>query len=210
MDELITGFVGLDAHAESTAIGFAEAGRAAPSLIGTVGPKRSELTKVLGRLGEPQSLLIVYEAGPCGYGLARELGALGYRCEVVAPSKIPQKAGELTSVTIPDERDEAIRDLCRARVDAVRARLQARQRAGLAVPGELDGSPDAFYQRTRMRLEQLDSKLLEWGNSGDAAKVVTTLRARTQEICRKLPANDPGRRNCERFLHTAAQSPQSA
>lgn len=147
MDEIITGFVGLDAHAESTAIGFAEAGRAAPRFVGTVGAKRSELTKALGKLGQPRSLLVVYEAGPCGYGLARELTAAGYRCEVVAPSKIPQKpgdrvktdrrdalklaslarAGELVAVTIPDERDEAIRDLSRARVDAVRARLKARQ-----------------------------------------------------------------------------------
>ena len=94
MDELITGSVGLDAHAESTAIGFAEAGRVAPRLIGTVGPKQPELTKVLGRLGEPRTLLIVHEAGPCGYGLAHELRALGYRCEVVAPSKIPKKADE--------------------------------------------------------------------------------------------------------------------
>ena len=147
MDEIITGFVGLDAHAESTAIGYAEAGRAAPRFIGTVGPKLTELTKALGKLGEPGSLLIVYEAGPCGYALARELLALGHRCEVVAPSKIPKKPGErvktdrrdalklaslaraaeLTAVTVPDERDEAIRDLSRARVDAVRARLKARQ-----------------------------------------------------------------------------------
>jgi transposase len=147
MDEIITGFVGLDAHAESTAIGFAEAGRAAARFVGTVGAKRSELRKALGKLGEPGSLLIVYEAGPCGYALARELRTAGYRCEVVAPSKIPQtpgdrvktdrrdalklaslaRAGELVAVTIPDERDEAIRDLSRARVDAVRARLKARQ-----------------------------------------------------------------------------------
>jgi len=147
MDEIITGFVGLDAHAESTAIGFAEAGRAAPRFIGTVGAKRAELTKALGKLGDPGSLLVVYEAGPCGYGLARELTDAGYRCEVIAPSKIPKKpgeriktdrrdalklaglarAGELVAVTIPDERDEAIRDLARARVDAVRARLKARQ-----------------------------------------------------------------------------------
>jgi transposase len=147
MDETITGFVGLDAHAESRAIGFADAGRAAPRFVGTVGPKFSELTKALGKLGDPGSLLIVYEAGPCGYRLARELVTAGYRCEVIAPSKIPQKpgervktdrrdalklaslarAGELVAVTIPDERDEAIRDLSRARVDAVRARLKARQ-----------------------------------------------------------------------------------
>ena len=89
---------------------------------------------------------MVYEAGPCGYALARELVARGYRCEVVAPSKIPRRrgarqdrsarcadlaglprAGELVAVAIPDERDEAMRDLSRARLDAVRARLKARQ-----------------------------------------------------------------------------------
>jgi len=147
MQELITGFVGLDAHAESTAIAVAEAGRVAPRFVGTVGPRLAELTKALSKLGRPQSLCVVYEAGPCGYTLARELTRLSYRCEVVAPSRIPHRpgeriktdrrdalnlaglarAGELVPVTIPDERDEAIRDLSRARVDAVRARLKARQ-----------------------------------------------------------------------------------
>jgi len=84
------------------------------------------------------------------------------------------------------------------------------ERAGLAVLGELDGAPDAFYQRTRMRLEQLDSRLLEWGHDGDAAKVVATLRARTQQICGKLPADDPGRRSCERFLNPDAKTTRSA
>lgn len=147
MDELITGFVGIDVHAESMAIGFASAGREAPRFIGTVGPKVAELKKALGKLGEAAALLVVYEAGPCGYQLARELSSEGYRCQVVAPSKIPRRAGdrvktdrrdalllaslarsgELTAVTVPDERDEAIRDLCRARIDAVRARLKCRQ-----------------------------------------------------------------------------------
>ncbi len=84
------------------------------------------------------------------------------------------------------------------------------ERAGLAVLGELDGSPDAFYQRTRMRLEQLDARLLEWGSSGEAAKVVATLRARTHQICEKLPADDPGRRSCERFLNPDAKATRSA
>jgi thioredoxin-related protein len=74
------------------------------------------------------------------------------------------------------------------------------ERAGLEVLGELDGSPDAFYQRTRMRLEQLSGQLLDWGKSGEAAKAVDTLRARTQEICRKLPEADDGRAACEGFL----------
>ena len=44
------------------------------------------------------------------------------------------------------------------------------ERAGLSVLGELDGSPDAFYQRTRMRLEQLDTKLLDWGKHGRSSE----------------------------------------
>jgi thiol-disulfide isomerase/thioredoxin len=84
------------------------------------------------------------------------------------------------------------------------------ERAGLAVLGELDDAPDAFYQRTRMRLEQLDSRLLEWGSAGEAAKVVATLRTRTQQICVKLPADDPGRRNCERFLNRDAKATRAA
>jgi transposase len=84
--------------------------------------------------------------GPSGYVLVGELRAKGYRCEVVAPTKIPRRSGEriktdrrdavalahfaragdLSTVTVPDEADEAIRDLSRAREDALRARMTAR------------------------------------------------------------------------------------
>lgn len=145
MDE--STYVGLDAHAQSTAVAVAEAGLAAPRFIGTVGAKFAELTKALGKLGKCSDLRIVYEAGPCGFAMVRQLRKAGYHCEVVAPSKIPRKPGDrvktdrrdaltlaslaraaqLTFVSVPDERDEAIRDLSRARIDAVRARLKARQ-----------------------------------------------------------------------------------
>ncbi len=74
------------------------------------------------------------------------------------------------------------------------------EHVGLDVLGELDGVPDAFYQRTRMRLDQLGSKLLEWGTSPDRKAVVATLKARTTRICAGLPADDPGRESCEHFL----------
>jgi hypothetical protein len=94
MNEPTTVCVGLDAHADSTAIGVAEPGRAAPRFVGTVGPRFAELTRALAKLGKPPStLMIVYEAGPCGYALARELTGAGYRCEVVAPSKVPRRRG---------------------------------------------------------------------------------------------------------------------
>ncbi len=145
MDEIT--YVGLDAHAETTAIAVAEAGGAAPRFVGTAGARFAELTKVLGKLGKPGQLRVVYEAGPCGFAMVRQLRQAGYHCEVVAPSKIPRKPGDrvktdrrdalslaglaraaqLSLVSVPYERDEAMRDLSRARIDAVRARLKVRQ-----------------------------------------------------------------------------------
>jgi len=91
---------------------------------------------------------VCYEAGGCGMWIARMLVRLKVRCTVVAPSLIPSKAGdrgktdkrdaiklvrllragELTAVHIPDETDEAIRDLCRARVDAMDDLRRAKNR----------------------------------------------------------------------------------
>jgi len=142
MSKPITSFVGLDAHADSIAIGVAPSARQEPRFVGTVSPQWGSLSKALSRLGRPEALQIVYEAGPCGYTLARQLQAHGYACEVIAPSKVARRpgdriktdrrdalllaraarAGELVSVTIPDERDEAIRDLCRAREGEGRSR----------------------------------------------------------------------------------------
>lgn len=79
-------------------------------------------------------LRFCYEAGPCGYGIQRQLTAAGHECVVVTPSLIPprpgdriktdrrdainlaklHRAGELTTVWIPDQTHEAIRDLLRA------------------------------------------------------------------------------------------------
>ena len=78
------------------------------------------------------------------------------------------------------------------------------ERVALEVLGELDGSPDAFYQRTRMRLEQLSAKLLEWGAVPEHSPVVEKLRLRTAEICGRMPSGDEGRANCEAFLKPAA------
>ena len=76
------------------------------------------------------------------------------------------------------------------------------ERVALEVLGELDDSPDAFYQRTRQRLEQLSKRLLEWGGTGDGrAAVVARLRERSAAMCLQLPPGDEGRRNCERFLN---------
>lgn len=168
MDDDITVFVGLDVHKDSIAVAVAAAGRGVPRFVGTCGPKLVELIKALSHLGKPAETLLAYEAGPSGFALARQLLAAGWRCQVIAVSKVPVRpgvriktdrrdavtlagylrAGELTAVAIPDAADEAIRDLSRAREDAVRARLKARQqinamllRHGQHYPGKTRWGP---------------------------------------------------------------------
>jgi transposase len=147
MDEDIKFFVGLDVHKDSIAVAVAEVGRAPARLIGSIGHDVAKLIKLLARYGVPSQVQVVYEAGPTGYGLQRELTRRGYRCQVIAPSLIPKRAGdrvktdrrdglrlaelsragELRAIWIPDPADEAMRDLARAREDAVNARTQVRQ-----------------------------------------------------------------------------------
>jgi transposase len=146
MDEITKVHVGLDVHKDSISIGAAEPGRQAARVVSKIAHDVSKLTKVLSRIGPAQSLHLVYEAGPTGYGLQRALSAQGYTCEVIAPSQMPRRAGDrvktdgrdcvqlaecsragqLRAVWIPEPEDEAIRDLSRAREDAVNSRTQAR------------------------------------------------------------------------------------
>lgn len=146
MDEISKIHVGLDVHKDSISVGAAEPGRSGGRLVAKTAHDLNKLTKVLMRVGRPEQLHLVYEAGPTGYGLQRALSAAGYACEVIAPSQMPRRAGDrvktdgrdciqlaecsragqLRAVWIPEPADEAIRDLSRAREDAVNSRTQAR------------------------------------------------------------------------------------
>lgn len=147
MQELSKIDVGLDVHKESISVAVAEPGRGPGRLIGKIKHDVNKLLKVLAKLGSPEQLHIVYEAGPTGFGLQRALAARSYNCEIIAPSQMPRRAGDrvktdardsiqlaecsragqLSAVWIPDPDDEAIRDLSRAREDAVASRRQMRQ-----------------------------------------------------------------------------------
>ena len=144
-----TTYVGLDVHKDTIVVALADAGirgemREYGKIANTPAAVKALVTKLASRHSE---LRFCYEAGPCGYGIQRQLAGLGHECAVVAPSLIPRKpgeriktdrrdagklatlhrAGELTPVWVQDQAHEAMRDLVRACQAAVRSMRQTRQ-----------------------------------------------------------------------------------
>jgi len=142
-------YIGLDVHKETIAVSIAPANTTEVRRYGIIGGTLAAVDKVIKKLSPPGvEVRLVYEAGPCGFVLCRHLRSQGYHCDVVAPSLIPKKAsdrvktdrrdadqlarlhraGELTAIHVPDQEDEAVRDLVRARASAVVEQRKARNR----------------------------------------------------------------------------------
>jgi transposase len=140
-------FLGLDVHAETIAVAVAEPDGEVRNL-GTIANRAESIRKMVKKLGSVEQLKACYEAGPTGYVLYWQLSELGVKCEVIAPTLVPMKAGDrvktdrrdaerlarsyrsgdLTAVWVPDEGSEALRDLVRARETAKQDQLRARHR----------------------------------------------------------------------------------
>ena len=181
MGKASTLHVGLDVHKDSIAVAYASRDDAAdPVLLGTIGTRQCDIDALVRRLqGKGAPLVFVDEAGPCGYWLYRYLTRKGLACLVVAPSLIPRKpgdrvktdkrdamtlarlarSGDLTPVYVPEVADEAIRDLVRAREDALhdlnaaRFRLKALLlRNDLRYSGRANWSPEHLRWLARLVL----------------------------------------------------------
>ena len=129
-------YVGLDVHKDTIAIAVRWPDWGEPEYRGILPNCRKSLNRLIDSLQPPtgEALSFVYEAGPCGYGVYREITDTGHDCQVVAPTLIPRKpgdrvktdrrnavtlaglhrAGQLTPVWVPDPAREAVRDLTRA------------------------------------------------------------------------------------------------
>ena len=143
-------FIGMDVHKKTITIAIIDQGRKKqPRIYGAIANELQALDKFCRKMVSTAARLhFVYEAGPCGYGIYRHLTRKGFDCMVAAPSMIPKKsgdrikndrrdaamlarlhrAGELIAVYVPHVQDEAMRDLTRAREDAVVAARKAKQR----------------------------------------------------------------------------------
>jgi len=133
MDEFTTTYVAMDTHKRTISVAVAEGGRRGETrFIGEFPNQTEAVAKMVARLAKKHGkLAFCYEAGPCGYGLYRQITRLSHQCVVVAPSLVPTRpgdrvkterrdavtqaslfrSGELTPVWVPDEAHEAMRDL---------------------------------------------------------------------------------------------------
>jgi len=145
-------YIGLDVHKDTIAVSIAHRDGSKPRYYGEIANTPNAVKKLINKLSPTGEVISVcYEAGPCGYGLYRQIIALDHHCIVIAPSLIPSKPGdrvktdrrdseslarlhranELTPVWVPGAEQEAIRDLTRAREDMKHLARQSRQRLSM-------------------------------------------------------------------------------
>jgi transposase len=141
MRQSSTLYIGLDVHKDSIAVAYVAQEHGAEVIyLGAIGTRQCDIDHRIRKMqSKAPHLIVVYEAGPCGYWLYRYVTKTGYDCWVVAPSLVPKKAGDrvktdrrdamqlarlarsgdLTVVDVPKVEDDAIRDLTRAREDTL-------------------------------------------------------------------------------------------
>lgn len=200
--------VGLDVHAREVVAAVLDADTGELQFFGM----QMDVDRVAGFCQAlPGPVRAAYEAGPTGYGLARELTRRGVGCVVAAPSKIPRAsgdrvktdrrdaellvrlllAGKLHPVRVPGDEEEALRDLVRAR-EAVRSDLmRCRHRLSklLLRRGIRFEDGDAWTDRHRRWLDQL---VLQWPAAQatllDLRGAVDALVHRRQQLEREILA----------------------
>jgi transposase len=142
-------YVAFDTAKLKHAVAIAEGGRGGElRFVGEIENRPATIERLIKKLARRyKRLQVCFEAGPTGYGLYRQMQALGHDCLVVAPALIPWRsgervktnrrdaltlarlfrAGELSGVWVPDAVHEAVRDLVRGRTTAAEDVRRKRQ-----------------------------------------------------------------------------------
>jgi len=139
-------FVGVDLHQDSVTLAVLPDEAQECSLVETMANEPARLRRFFDRVAKKGKVRACYEAGGCGFVLHRALSSWGVKCDVIAPSLIPKRAGdrvktdrrdavrlarlyragELTPVRVPSEAEERTRSLVRCRGALTREMLASR------------------------------------------------------------------------------------
>jgi transposase len=203
--------VGLDVHATKivAAVLDAETGQLQCFTMGGENDKAAGFCAAL-----PHPVRVAYEAGPTGYGLARELATRNVECVIAAPSKIPRAsgdrvktdrrdaehlvrlllAGKLHPVRVPGAEEEALRDLVRARESVRMDLMRGRHRISklLLRHGVRFDDGNAWTDRHHHWLSSIE---LDWPAAQatllDARGAVDALMLRREQLEREIVAMLP-------------------
>lgn len=143
---LSTIYLGMDVHKDSITVAVLPSGAPTPTRVDRLSADYGRLRKYLDRIARDGTLRCCYEASGAGYVLQRAMKEWGFECEIIAPSLIPQRpgvqrkhdkrdatdlarlyrAGELTTIRIPSEAEERVRDIVRLRDTLQRELMKSR------------------------------------------------------------------------------------
>ncbi len=128
-------YVGIDYHQSFLAVVVLPEGASRPEDKVKLENDPKKIKKYMGKLSKRFDIQTCYEASSCGYVFYRQMKTWDHACQVVAPSKIPQKPGDhvktdfkdaenlafqfrngsLSFVHVPNIDEEAVRALVRCR-----------------------------------------------------------------------------------------------
>ncbi len=222
-----TTVVGLDVHKASIVAAVLPYGRNEVTEKLSIENHPKAVEKLVNRITRHGPAEFVYEAGPCGYQIQRQISELGHKCAVIAPSLTPvrpgdrvktdtrdaenlarfYRTGDLTEILVPTCESEAARDLPRAREDALQDRLRARHRLSKLLLRQGRAYQGTSNWTTR-HLEWLKSQKLEWPAlqqtfeaclraHDDAQARLETLEQQTHDL-----AQQPAYRTAVNYLRT--------
>ena len=177
--------IGMDVHKQKITVAVLPPAAAEPTEVLEIENHPKTVARMARRLAARGTLIFVYEAGPCGYEIHRQLTHLEYQAVVIAPALVPRRpgdrvktnrrdatklaslyrSGELTRIRVPTRDEEAARDLVRAREDMLKDRLRARHRLSkfLLRQGRVHNGTKAWgaVHWAWLRSQQFDSPLLQ-------------------------------------------------
>jgi transposase len=203
--------VGCDVHKKNITVAVLPPDAARPTETVTIENDPKAITRMVKRLAQGRRPIFVYEAGPCGYDLQRQITHLAHQAVVIAPTLVPRRpgdrvktdrrdaeklarlyrSGELTEIRVPTRAEEAARDLVRVREDALKDRVRARHRLSkfLLRQGRVYHETKSWGTKHQawLRAQQFDSSLLQAAFDG-FTRAVEDADARLETLDRQVQA----------------------